>query len=219
MKYKGIIFDLDGTLVDSLQDIADAMNEMLSCNGYATHDESVYKLFVGSGIRNLVYKALPAYARKEDIINRCFAEMMALYRNNFVDKSDLYPGISDMLDQLALKGVKMSILSNKADEFVSKVVDVLLPNWEFESVIGLTTEEDKKPNPKYALQLANEMGFNASEIVFMGDSSVDMKTAINAGMTPVGVLWGFRSKEELLENGAKYLLEKPSDFFEVIDIG
>jgi phosphoglycolate phosphatase len=217
MKYKGIIFDLDGTLVDSVEDIADAMNEMLRCNGYATHDVSVYKLFVGNGIRNLVYKALPAYARKEDIVNRCFAEMMALYRNNFVDKSDLYPGIAEMLDGLVQRGIKMSILSNKADEFVTKVVDVLLPNWKFESIIGLTVEEDKKPNPKYALQMAVQMGFESSEMVFMGDSSVDMKTARNAGMIPVGVLWGFRSKKELIENGAKYILEKPSNLLQIFD--
>ena len=219
MNFKGVIFDLDGTLVDSIEDIADAMNEMLRCNGYATHDVSVYKLFVGSGIRNLVYRALPAYARKEDIVNRCFTEMMALYRNNFVDKSELYPGIAEMLDRFVQRGIKMSILSNKADEFVSKVVDVLLPNWNFESVMGLTSEDDKKPNPKYALQMAQQMGFKPSEMVFMGDSSVDMKTAVNAGMIPVGVLWGFRSKDELVENGAKYILEKPSDFFKVLEKG
>lgn len=217
MNFKGVIFDLDGTLVDSIEDIADAMNEMLRCNGYARHDVSAYKLFVGSGIRNLVYKALPTYARKEDIVNRCFTEMMVLYRNNFVDKSYLYKGIAEMLDGIVLRGIKMSILSNKADEFVSKVVDVLLSNWKFESVLGLTSEEDKKPNPKFALKMAQQMGFKPSEMVFMGDSSVDMKTANNAGMNPVGVLWGFRSKDELIENGAKYILEKPTDFLQVLD--
>lgn len=217
MNIKAVIFDLDGTLVDSLQDIADAMNEMLSCNGYTTHDESVYKLFVGGGIRNLVYRALPAYARKEDVVNRCFTEMMAIYRNNFLDKSALYPGIAVMLDELTKRGVKMSILSNKAHEFVSKVVDVLLPNWKFESVVGLTNEEDKKPNPKYALQMAQQVGLQSSEMVFMGDSGVDMETATNAGMIPVGVLWGFRSKDELVENGAKYILENPSDFLKILE--
>jgi phosphoglycolate phosphatase len=217
MKCKGVIFDLDGTLVDSIEDIADAMNEMLSCNGYTTHDVSVYKRFVGSGIRNLVYKALPAYARKEDILNRCFTEMMAIYRNNFVDKSELYPGIALMLDELVNRGIKMSILSNKADEFVSKVVEVLLPNWKFESAMGLTAEEDKKPNPIHALQMAQQMGFQPAETVFMGDSGVDMKTANNAGMTPVGVLWGFRTKQELVENGAKYILDKPSDFMKILE--
>lgn len=217
MNIKAVIFDLDGTLVDSVQDIADAMNKMLANNNFPQHDVAAYKLFVGNGIRKLVERALPETKQNNETLQHCFNEMMDIYRSNFVEKSTLYVGIAEMLDGLAARNIKMAILSNKADEFVSKVVEVLLPNWKFESVMGLTSEADKKPNPKFALQIAQQMGFHSSETVFMGDSSVDMQTAINAKMIPVGVLWGFRTKEEILAHGAKYVLEKPEDFLKLLD--
>lgn len=217
MNIKSVIFDLDGTLVDSVQDIADAMNKMLANNEFPQHDVAAYKLFVGNGIRKLVERALPKTKQNDETINRCFNEMMEIYRTNFVEKSTLYPGIAEMLDGLTMRNIKMAILSNKADEFVSKVVEVLLPNWEFESVLGLTSEADKKPNPKFPLQMAQQMGIHPSEMVFMGDSSVDMQTATNAHMIPVGVLWGFRTKEEILAHGAQYVLEKPEDFLQLLD--
>lgn len=217
MKIKALIFDLDGTLVDSVQDIADAMNAMLANNHFAQHTVDAYKLFVGSGIRKLVYRALPESERSEETVERCFNEMMAIYRTNFVEKSTIYPGIATMLNGLVQRGIKMAILSNKADEFISKVVEVLLSSWEFESFMGLTNEADKKPNPKYALQMAHQMGYEPSEVAFMGDSSVDMQTAINAGMIPVGVLWGFRSREEIEAHGAKYILKHPEDLFKFLE--
>jgi phosphoglycolate phosphatase len=212
MQIKAVIFDLDGTLVDSIADIADAMNAVLKNNRFLEHGIDAYKLFVGSGIRKLVYNALPEEQRTDEMVQLCFSEMMAVYRTNFVDKSTIYPGIAEMLDALVQRGIKMAILSNKADEFVSKVVEVLLPKWKFEAVTGLTNEADKKPNPKFAIQMAEQMGLEPSEIIFMGDSRIDMQTAANAGMIPIGVLWGFRSRQELEDSGAQYVLGEPNEF-------
>ncbi|MCT4602674.1 MAG: HAD family hydrolase [Marinifilum sp.] len=208
---KGVIFDLDGTLANSIEDIADSMNKVLMENSFPTHDYATYKTFVGRGIKNLVEKSLPSENRSEAEIGKNFERMMQIYDDNCIVKTCLYPGIVELLNALSEKGIKISVFSNKANELTQKVVKVLLANWQLEYVLGAGGDIPRKPDPKGAILISEKMGINPSELMYIGDSGVDMETAKNSGMKAVGVLWGFRDMEELLENGAQTLLEHPMD--------
>jgi len=216
MSFKGIIFDLDGTLLDTIEDIADSMNQVLSENKLPTHDTEAYRLFVGSGIKNLVRKALPESHRDEATVQAYFETMYNLYRENCVNKTKPYDGITDLLDELATRDLKLAILSNKADEMTQQTARVLLPEDYFTIIAGLTDETLKKPNPQKALQMSQEMSIAPKEMIYVGDTDVDMQTANNAGMYAVGVLWGFRGEEELRANEAQKILNHPSELMELL---
>ncbi|WP_029596583.1 HAD family hydrolase [Flavobacterium sp. ACAM 123] len=215
MKFKAVIFDLDGTLINSLEDIADSMNTVLKTKNYPTHNYEAYNYFIGSGIRNLVAKALPDGHSNEHEIERCFEALMSVYRGNCIHKTIPYEGIIKLLDNLIDRQLKLCVLSNKSDALTKKIVSELFPGY-FESVIGLTTEELKKPNPFTAVLIGKGLGFTPQEIMYIGDSGVDMQTANNAAMYPVGVSWGYRPKEELLADGAKHILDHPLDLIELL---
>jgi phosphoglycolate phosphatase len=214
MTYKGIIFDLDGTLVNSIYDIGDAMNTVLEDQGYPTHDYNAYKTFVGSGISSLVIKALTE-KRTEAEINLCFEAMKKVYSVNCTNKTEAYPGIHDLLEKLKTKGIKLSVLSNKADVLTKKVVSHVFSN-DFEVVEGLTTEALKKPNPEVALRMSKTMNIAPESIIFVGDSGADIVTAKKANMLAVGVSWGYRTQEDLINNGAAHILNKPLDLLELL---
>lgn len=217
MKLEGVIFDLDGTLVNSLDDIADSMNAVLQQNHFPAHPNEDYKLFIGNGLRNLVRTVLPeAFRTDEKLVGRCLTSMVEIYNGNCLNKTKPYAGITGLLDELASRRVRMAILSNKNDGLTKKIVQALLPGWDFGQVVGLTTEALKKPNPAEALRIAREIGISPTNILYAGDSGTDMQTANNAGMFAVGVLWGFRSKEELLSNGAKVVVEYPEDLIKML---
>lgn len=208
---KGVIFDLDGTLANSIEDIADSMNQVLEENNFPTHDYATYKTFVGRGVRTLVEKSLPLENRDAKEIEKNFDRMMQIYDENCIVKTCLYPGIKDLLDALSERGIKISVFSNKANELTQKVVKVLLADWKLEYVLGAGGDIPRKPDPKGAILISEKMGIDPSELMYIGDSGVDMATAQNSGMHAVGVLWGFRDMEELLTNGAQTILEKPMD--------
>lgn len=215
MKFKGVIFDLDGTLVNSLHDIADSMNTVLKNNNYPTHSYADHQSFIGSGIRSLVSKSLPLTHNNEKEIDRCFNAMIEIYRDNCTHKTKPYDGIIELLDHLISRDIKISVLSNKADEFTKKITQALFPNY-FNPVMGLSIETLKKPNPFGALDISKTLSIKPEELIYVGDTGIDMQTAINANMYAVGVLWGYRPKEELVLNGAKYLLNNPLDLIEII---
>ncbi|WP_282014609.1 HAD family hydrolase [Marinifilum flexuosum] len=214
---KGVIFDLDGTLANSIEDIADSMNQVLEENNFPTHDYATYKTFVGRGIRTLVEKSLPLENRNAKEIENNFDRMMKVYDENCIVKTCLYPGIKDLLNTLSERGIKISVFSNKANELTQKVVKVLLADWKLEYVLGAGGDIPRKPDPKGAILISEKMGIDPSELMYIGDSGVDMATAQNSGMHAVGVLWGFRDMEELLTNGAQTILEKPMDLMTSFD--
>ena len=216
MSFKGIIFDLDGTLLDTIEDIADSMNRVLSEHNLPTHDTEAYRLFVGSGIKNLVKEALPESHRNEETIQSFFETMYYLYKENCVNKTKPYNGIIDLLNELAKREIKMAILSNKADEMTQQTAGTLLPAEYFSEIAGLTDDAPPKPNPQKALQMSKEMGIAPKDIIYVGDTDVDMQTASNAGMYAVGVLWGFRGEAELLANGAQKILRNPSELVNLL---
>ena len=215
MKFKGVIFDLDGTLVNSLEDIADSMNNVLQSYGFPSHELQAYKHFIGNGIINLVREALPKASKEEEQI-RCFDLMMEDYRNNCTNKTQLYDGIAELLNELATRKLKLAVLSNKIDDLTKKVVKRLLPNWNFEVVIGVSAEIPRKPNPLGVLLICKQLGISAENLIYVGDTGVDMQAANSAGAYAVGALWGFRTKEELISNGAKYLLNHPLDLIQML---
>ena len=215
MTHKAVIFDLDGTLVNSIADLADAMNSVLKSNHYPTHTYNAYKHFVGSGIRSLVIKALPENQRDEAQINSCFDAMVAMYSKQCINKTKPYDGIIDLLNQLKSQHLKLSVLSNKADALTKKITLALFPGY-FEPILGLKLEVHKKPNPIVALEICKVLQVQAEDTIYVGDTAIDMQTAHNANMLAVGVRWGFRDKKELLDSGAKHILNHPLDLIELL---
>ena len=215
MNYRAVIFDLDGTLADTLEDIADNMNRALVAHGFPTHNYDDYRFFVGNGLRNLVTCSLPEHARTDEIVDACHDRMVIEYNMNYIVKTRLYDGIPELLDTLSSRQIKMAVLSNKADPLTQKICDQLLKYWKFEIIMGANDRFPRKPNPASALFVSEQIGIMPAGICYLGDSDVDMKTAIAAGFYPVGAGWGFRSKEELTANGAKHIIYYPADLLEV----
>lgn len=215
-RFQGIIFDLDGTLVDSLEDIADAMNRTLIHFGYPIYNYEAYKYFVGNGLKNLVTQCLPIEKRNEDDIAHCLRIMMFEYGKTYAEKTKLYPGMDELLNELSDKKLKMAVLSNKADELTQKIFNKLLIKWKFEIVLGASERFPRKPDPQSAVYIAEQMGLLPENILYLGDTNVDMKTANAAGMSAIGVTWGFRTKEELIENGARMIIEHPLELLEIL---
>ncbi|MHB2017228.1 MAG: HAD family hydrolase [Candidatus Xenobia bacterium] len=202
---RAIIFDLDGTLLDSLQDLADAMNAVLTARGLPTHPRDAYKGFVGDGITVLTQRALPPDCQGRVV--ECVAAMREEYRRRETMSTRPYPEIPELLAALRERRIPLAVLSNKPHEFTVSLVQQLLG--PFELVWGMRAEFPAKPDPTSALAIAAAMGVPPGAITFVGDTSIDMQTAGAAGMTPVGVLWGFRPGEELQRAGARHLIARP----------
>jgi len=191
----GVIFDLDGTLADSLGDIASAMNRTLRAHGFPEHPVSAYRTFVGEGVRRLVARALPPGT--EAAQERFLAAYQADYAEHLLDQTRLFPGIARVLDVLAAAGVPVGVLSNKPDAPTRRMVDALCGRWSFRAVVGERPGVPRKPDPASALALADALAAPPDRVALVGDTGVDMLTARAASMRPVGVLWGFRPQEVL----------------------
>ena len=217
MRFSAILFDLDGTLLDTLEDIADATNAALRTLGVAEYPVSDYKIFVGDGVETLIQRVLPPERNTPEMAARCADLMRAEYGRCWSRKSRPYPGVPEVLDELTRRAVPMAVLSNKPHGFTQLCVAKLLPRWKFAAALGLTADRPKKPHPAGALEIAAAMRLRPDEILYVGDTNTDMQTAVAAGMYPVGALWGFRDAAELLENGAKQLIADPSQVLDVFD--
>ncbi len=212
MKIGAVLFDLDGTLLDTIEDLTDAMNAALHELGFPGHSVSSCKTLVGEGIEHFAKCALPVdQTENEAAVARTMDLMRAEYRNRWSRKTSPYDGIPDLLDQLHARGLKLAVLSNKADDFTRMMVGHFFPKTEFEAVVGARAGRPMKPDPSPALEVALTLGVAPAEIIFLGDTKTDMETAGAAGMVPVGALWGFRSAEELLASGARYLISRPAE--------
>ena len=211
MTFKAVIFDLDGTLLDTLQDLFNTLNSVLSRYRYPTHTLDECRFLVGHGMRELVRKGIPEEARNDKTIDLLLKDLITEYADNWNVNSRPYPGISKLLDTITERKIKMAILSNKADHFTRLCAESLLGKWSFDVVMGQQSGIAPKPDPRGALQVAKMLGEEPSRILYVGDSGVDMLTASRAGMYPLGALWGFRPETELLEFGAKAVVEHPED--------
>ena len=217
MIYKAVIFDLDGTLLDTIADLGDSVNAVLKKYGFPEHDYKIYKRFVGKGVKNLMIESLPFKEIDENELNKYLTDMKDEYSKRCFNKTKPYPGITDLLDYLNNKKLNISVYSNKNDDFTKSMIKNYFPDIKFDFIIGARESKPLKPDPSIPLEISEKLGFKTEEFLYLGDSEIDMKTAKNAGMFPVAVLWGFRNKKELLENGAKLLLENPHDLIDFLE--
>lgn len=212
---KAVLFDLDGTLANSIEDLADSTEKALEKLGFPGHTLAEYKYFVGDGIPKLIERALPESVRDEKTLNTCLELFMEDYRVHYHDKTKAYDGVREMLADLKKSGLKLAIISNKAQEMAEKVVTNLFGDI-FDFVAGKREGYKTKPDPALTLLVIHSLGVAPAECILAGDSGMDMAAAVNAGALPVGVLWGFRTAEELQKNGAKYLFSAPAEITELI---
>ena len=210
---KAVLFDLDGTLVNSLFDLGASTNYALKKMGFPTHETEKYKIFVGDGMAKLIERALPEDKRDRETINTTLQIFMEHYRAHYVDKTVPYDGISELLD--ALKGYKKAVISNKADEMVIPLTKKLLGD-RFDIVCGKREGYPTKPDPTLTLEIIEKLGVAPKECIFVGDSGMDMAVAKNSGCVAVGVLWGFRGKEELKANGADYIVSNALEILHIL---
>jgi phosphoglycolate phosphatase len=214
---KAVIFDLDGTLIDSIEDLADSMNTVLRSLGHQIHAVESYRYMVGDGVRNLVERALPETAQDDVHVELSLDKFKEEYRVRWTAKTHPYDGIPDLLDELEARKIRMNILSNKIDHFTKLTVSRFFPRNTFDYVMGALPTTPKKPDPFGALLIAQKLGIPAHQFIFLGDTNTDMRTAVSAGMFPVGALWGFRPEEELRESGASEVIAHPTDLLSVLD--
>ena len=214
---KAIFFDLDGTLLDTLEDLGDAMNRVLENHGYPTHEISRYRIFVGDGMPNLVRRALPQGENfDENTVQSMVQEMKESFQHHWKNKSRLYPGIKELLTTLEEEGYLLGILTNKPQEFALTTVEYFLSDWDFKAVQGYDPEVyPLKPDPTALLSLMKQWNLKKEEVLYVGDSDVDMEVAKNAGVKSIGVSWGFRGAAELRDSGADFVVDRPEEILEI----
>ena len=213
---KLVVFDLDGTLINSLEDLADSANWMLMQHGFPTHPVDAYRYFVGDGMRKLIERILPPEERNDMQIERCKAEFLAYYTIHMEDKTVAYPGMIELLKELKDRGLKIAVATNKVHSAVAPLMEKYFPGIRFDSMIGQREGVPVKPHPQIMYDIQQETGCQPSETLHVGDTATDMQLAHNAGVTPVGVLWGYRPLEELQEAGAKFIIERPEELLGLV---
>jgi len=213
---KAVCFDLDGTLLDSLDDLADSMNAALREFGHPEHPTRDYRYFVGEGARLLVQRTLPEGHCDPETIEAVFQRYQSIYHANWNNKTRPYSGIPELLDALQARGLPLTVLSNKPHASTVKCVAEMLGRWKFEVILGQREAVPRKPDPAGVLEIAETLQLAPGDLLYLGDTAVDMQTASSAGCIAIGVLWGFREAEELWENGAQHLIETPLELLELL---
>ena len=194
---KLVIFDLDGTLLDTIADLAESANHALKQLGYPTHPVEVIRTYVGNGINKLLFRALPDEEKSEENMMRMRTHFVPYYDAHNADLSAPYPGIVSLLEELQAKGLMIAVASNKYQEATVKLVKHYFPMIDFVEVLGQREGINVKPEPTIVFDILKKAGVSKEETLYVGDSGVDMQTAINAGVDAIGVTWGFRPRTEL----------------------
>lgn len=213
MAYSSIIFDLDGTLLDTLTGLAVTCNTVLEKHGFPCHIQDKYRYFVGDGLATLVKRITPE-GTEEDILEGCMGLFTTLYARTWQSTCAPYPGVREMLEALRRRSIRLAVLSNKPHAFTTVFVDKFFPEGLFSLVYGQRDGYAKKPDPGTALEIAAQLGSAPRETVFVGDSGVDIRTGKAAGMFTVGVAWGFRGREELEEHNADIIITTPMELLD-----
>ena len=211
--FRAVLFDLDGTLTNTLADIAAAMNRALERQGLPAWETDAYRYLVGNGARTLAVRAV---RDRQDLLEPVLADYQQYYETHSRVLTRPYPGIPELLRALAGRGIPCCVLSNKPDADTRGVVRYFFPDIPFAFIQGQTEKFPLKPEPAAAIHIAEELGIPPEHFAYLGDTAVDMKCACGAGMHPIGVLWGFREEKELLDNGAEVLLHTPAELLEML---
>ena len=214
---KGILFDLDGTLLDTLEDLADSVNEVLRECGFPVHPVEAFRYFVGDGASVLIERVLPEAHRDTATHARCLARFRGVYATRWNVKTKPYDGIIETLSEIRRQKLRMAVLSNKPHDATVQCVTELLRPVNFDAVQGQQEGVARKPDPGGALAIARSLGLAPGEFWYLGDTATDMQTASAAGMFAVGVAWGFRPREELWQNGARVILETPGELVSLLE--
>jgi phosphoglycolate phosphatase len=215
-KFDAVLFDLDGTLLDTLRDIGEACNRVLVERGYPPHPIEAYRYLVGDGARVLWSRALPEGQRDDATIDGCLAAYIEEYARGWNVHTQPYAGVGEMLDALVRRGLKLAVLSNKPHPFTVQCVETFLSRWQFHAVRGQGEQFPRKPDPASALHVAARLGTSPQRICYVGDTGTDMQTATAAEMYAVGVLWGFRERGELEAHGAKRVIARPHELLALV---
>jgi phosphoglycolate phosphatase len=218
-RIKGIIFDLDGTLINSIGGIGFSMNSVLEKNGMPTHSIDSYKTYVGNGIGRLVKRSLQeSIAADTDIFSKVLDEMKTQYAQSWDYGMSLYDGVADLLSILSEHSIFLTINTNKPSKFLKPIVDKYLKKWIFSCIVGGTSLYSLKPDPEGALHILHTLGISPEECIYVGDSEVDITTAKNAGICSVSVAWGFRSESDLLMAGVQNIIRNPLELLHFLQI-
>jgi phosphoglycolate phosphatase len=216
MKYMNVIFDLDGTLVDSIHGIAHSMNMVLAKYGFPIHTIDHYKTLVGSGRSELVRKALPKEVTEKGTIASYITDMITAYSLFWDYNLNVYHGILTLLNFLTLNKIKINVNTNKDDATTSLILKRYFSNYIFANVIGGDSVKNKKPNPEGAISIAQRSGYPISQCIYIGDSEIDIETARNAQMKCISVEWGFRPKASLVAAGAEMIVAHPTEIIDFL---
>lgn len=211
-----VIFDLDGTLVDTIHDLAEACNHALQQSGFPTHHVSTYQFYVGNGVTRLIERALPAEAVCADTVANVRTHFMEYYIDHLTHNSRPYEGITQLLDDLCKAGVAVAVSSNKYQEATRKLVTALFPSTPWVAIEGQKPNVNVKPDPSIIFEILSKHPTPKSDVLLVGDSAVDIETARRACVESVGVTWGFRPQSELVEAGADHIVDRPSQILTLI---
>ena len=214
--YKTVLFDLDGTLLNTIDDLADSANRVCAAHGWPQHTAAEYCYFVGNGIPKLVERFSPEQARTPGQLEATLAQFTARYDAHKEDKTAPYPGIPELLDKLTSAGIQCAVFSNKADPLCGKIIQHYFGSGTFAAVRGSRPGVPTKPDPAGLYQLMEQIGADPAATLFVGDSDVDILMGHNAGLPAMGALWGFRGRAELTAAGADALAAVPEDIFAYI---
>lgn len=215
MKYEAVIFDLDGTLVDTLDDLTDSVNFALSSFGFPMRNREEVRSFVGNGVRKLVYLSVPE-GTDEETSEKCLGVFKEHYKNNSRNKTKPYDGIIELLEKLCESDVKTAVVTNKMQSAAKDIVEFFFEN-KISLAVGQVDGVAQKPNPDGVLLVLEKLGIKKEKAVYVGDSEVDCLTARNAGIDCIGVTWGFRSAEVLKESGAGIIVDEPLQILQEIN--
>jgi phosphoglycolate phosphatase len=215
-KHSGVIFDMDGTIVDTLEDIAASMNRALKKFGYPELPLENYLDKVGWGIERLAFLSLPEEKRQKETASRLAEQALHFYAENPLAYTRPYPGIPELINALRQRKIKIAVLTNKPDPVAQRVAAGLFPSGSFDRVQGSAPGKPLKPDPASVWELLVELGLTPSDTIFAGDSEVDIKTAVSSGCFPLGVAWGYRSRETITNSGARLIIEKPEELLQLL---
>jgi phosphoglycolate phosphatase len=217
MRTQAVVFDLDGTLLDSLADIANAGNAVLQAHGFPTHSRDAYRWFVGDGVGRLLHRIVPTeHQQDKGLLDTLLREYAAQYHQSWNVESRLYDGITELLDELVTRQIQLTVLSNKPQSFTEKCVDFYLPQYTFAAVLGQSAARPPKPDPTGVCEIMKALQVPPAACYYLGDTGVDMQTARQADLLAIGATWGFRDIEELEQAGAQHLIHHPSELLPLL---